>query len=225
MSWNANELDPEWPFDLLATRFVLKAERTALLVIDMQVKDMRYEADSKMAGQYPAIARYWNQRVDDVVAPNIRLLIDSFRARKCKIAYTRNGNTTTTGDEVTARLKRKRGGPVTYDRRSPRYDVDPRLAPTGEDLAIDKLTSGGFTASPLDHALRNMGIQGVVITGVLTDMCVFGTARCAAELGYDALICEDACATLTPRAHTEALVMHARVFGRVATTADVLDEL
>lgn len=225
MSWNANELDPEWPFDLVATRFVLKADSTALLVIDMQVKDMRYEADSAMAKQYPAVVRYWNQRIDETVIPNIRLLIDSFRARKCRIVYTRNGNTTTTGDQVTSRLRRKRSGPVTYHRGSPRYDIDPRLAPTGEDLIIDKLTSGAFTASPLDHALRNMGVQALVIAGVLTDMCVFGTARCAAELGYDTLICEDACATLTPRAHTEALLMHARVFGRVATTADVLDEL
>ena len=29
----------------------------------------------------------------------------------------------------------------------------------------------------------------------LADMCVHGTARVAAELGYNSLICEDACAT------------------------------
>ena len=77
----------------------------------------------------------------------------------------------------------------------------------------------------LDHALRNMGIRDVVIAGILTDMCVFGTARMAAEIGYNALICEDACATNTQRAHNEALLMHARVFGRVSTTQDALDEL
>ena len=77
----------------------------------------------------------------------------------------------------------------------------------------------------LDHALRNMHISAVVITGVLTDMCVFGTARVAAELGYDTLICDDACATLTERAHNEALLMHTRRFGRVETTDDVIEEL
>jgi nicotinamidase-related amidase len=70
-----------------------------------------------------------------------------------------------------------------------------------------------------------MGVTDLVITGVATDMCVFGTARVAAELGYNSLICEDACATYTARAHEEALLMHARVFGKVASTEDVLAEL
>ena len=90
---------------------------------------------------------------------------------------------------------------------------------------MDKLTSGGFTASLLDHALRNMGIRSLVITGVLTDACVFGTARGASELGYDSLICEDACATYTQQAHDDALLMHARTFGRVGTTDEVVSEL
>ena len=90
---------------------------------------------------------------------------------------------------------------------------------------VDKLTSGGFTGSFLDHALRNMGIRSVVITGILTDACVFGTARAAAELGYGSLVCEDACATFTQRAHDDALLMHARIFGRVDTTEEVLSEL
>ena len=48
-------------------------------------------------------------------------------------------------------------------------------------LVVDKLTSGAFTASFLDHALRNMNITSLVITGILTDQCVLGTARAAAE--------------------------------------------
>ena len=71
---------------------------------------------------------------------------------------------------------------------------------------MDKLTSGAFTASILDHALHNMNIRNVVITGVLTDACVLGTARVASELGYNSLLCEDACATLTQRAHDEYLL-------------------
>ena len=47
----------------------------------------------------------------------------------------------------------------------------------------------------------------------------------AAEIGYNAVICEDACATNTQRVHDETLLMHARVFGRVSTTQDVLNEL
>ena len=63
------------------------------------------------------------------------------------------------------------------------------------------------------------------MTGVLTDMCVLGTARVASEIGYNSMICEDACATLTQRAHIDALLVHARCFGQVETADDIITEL
>jgi nicotinamidase-related amidase len=225
MPWNAQEIDPDWPYDLYATRFELDAATTALLVIDMQGKDVQIAPDAPIAQQYPKMVAYFNERVDTLVVPNISKLMALFRAHDRRIVYTRNGSTTPTGDEVTPRLRRKRRGKPAYRRTSPGYDVDPRLAPAREDLVVDKLTSGAFTASWLDHALRNMEIRGLIVTGVMTDMCVLGTARAAAEIGYDTLICADACATLTERAHTEALLMHARVFGRVADTQQVIEDL
>ena len=70
-----------------------------------------------------------------------------------------------------------------------------------------------------------MGIKYLVLTGVVSDMCVMGTARTAAELGYYTLICEDACAAYTQRIHTESMLMHARKFGRVAQCQDIIAEL
>ena len=220
--WRASELDPKWPFDLLATGFTLKPGKTALVIIDMH--GLQRNPESELAKKYPKIDKYLHDRLDSTTVPNVQRLIHLFRSRGWKIVYTRNGHLTSTGDEMTRRLRRhlKNTRPI---RDNPKRQIDPRLAPRDEDLVVDKLTSGAFTASLLDHALRNMGIECVVIVGIMTDMCVFGTARDAAELGYDSLVCEDACATLTPRAHREALLMHARVFGRVARTQDVIKEL
>ena len=226
MRWNPRTFDAEWPFDVLSTDFALDAESTALIVVDMQVDQMTIEPDSPLAIGYPHIVDYWNLRLDETAVPNIQRLLSLFRDQNRKIVYTRNGNVTSTGNEITERLKRKfsRGGRRSH-RDSPGYQIDERLFVREEDLVVDKLTSGGFTASFLDHALRNMEIRSVVITGILTDACVFGTARTAAELGYNSLICEDACATFTQRAHDEALLMHTRIFGRVDTTDSVLSEL
>ena len=127
---------------------------------------------------------------------------------------------------MTERLKARLGrGILQSDRNSPAYQIDAGLAPRPDDLIVDKLTSGAFTASLLDHALRNMGIRSIVITGLLTDARVFRTARAAAELGYHSLLCEDACGICTQRAHDEALLMHARIFGRVETTEALISEL
>ena len=226
MRWDPRKLDSEWPFDALSTKFTLDAESTALLVVDMQSDQMTIDPDSPLAIGYPQIVDYWNQRVDQTAVPNIQRLIGLFRDQNRQIVFTRNGNVTATGAEMTERLKAKlSAGSPKSPRGSPGYQIDERLCPRDSDLVVDKLTSGGFTASFLDHALRNMGIRSVVVAGILTDACVFGTARAAAELGYYCLLCEDACATFTQRAHDEALLMHARMFGRVDTTEAVLLEL
>ncbi len=232
MSWNPAEHDPEWPFELLATQFEIDWPSVALLVIDMHAKDLVMGADSDVASARPEIAEYWNTRISELVMPNLRRLIDRFREQGAAVVYTRNGNVTSTGLEMTRRLRVKGAADgarvpkqFKHPGQTPGHEIDSRIAPREEDLVVDKLTSGAFTASILDHALRNMGIKGLVIAGILTDMCVLGTARAAAELGYDSLICEDACATLTARAHNEALLMHARVFGRVETTESVIAEL
>ena len=226
MKWDPRKFDSEWPFDALSTDFTLDAESTALIVVDMQSDQMTIDPDSPLAVGYPQIVGYWNRRVDETVVPNIQQLIGLFRDQNRKIVFTRNGNVTATGDEMTERLKAKfsAGSPRSH-RGSPGYQIDERLSPRDVDLVVDKLTSGAFTASFLDHALCSMGIRSMVVTGILTDACVFGTARAAAELGYDCLLCEDACATFTQRAHDEALLMHARMFGRVDTTETVQSEM
>ena len=224
MSWNAAELDPQYPFDLFAVKFDLDKAHTALVVIDMQVDYLKIEENSPIGEKYPDIRNYFNTRVDEIVMPNAVKLINNFRERNLKIAYTRNGCMTSLGDEMSARLRALNNPPKLW-RGTPRYEIAEAIRPRSEDLVIDKLTSGGFTSSQLDHALRNYGVTDVVIVGVFTDMCVLGSARVAAELGYNTMICADCSATMTQRAHDEALLVHARRFGRVATTDDVLSEL
>ena len=227
MAWNAAELDPEWPFEFVETDFRLEPDATALLVIDMQGTDMTMDPETAFGGKYPKVVEYWNSRVEDFVLPNIQRLLESFRRDGRRVVYTRNGPITPHAAEESERLRRRlaqSSGPTRFF-GSAEHDITPAIARRTDELVVDKLTSGGFNCSILDHALRNMGIGDLVITGVSTDLCVLGTARVAAELGYNALICEDACAAYTARAHAEALLMHARVFGRVASTEDVLAEL
>ena len=226
MSWNARQHDPEWPFDSYATNFDLALDSTALMVIDIQEGSIGKDPESELGRTHPGIVDYWNRRLCEQVLPNTRRLIESFRRRGLRVVYTRNGAMTPSGAEMSGRLRaREAPGPDRQYRGGPAFEIAADVSPTEHELVIDKPISSAFTASPMDYALRNMGITDLVITGILTDMCVLGTARVAAELGYNALVCEDACATLTQRAHDEALLMHARVFGRISDTEDVLAEM
>ena len=190
VSWNPAEHDLEWPFELLATQFELAWPSVALLVIDMHAKDLVMGPDSEVASSKPEIAEYWNTRVADPVMPNLRRLIGRFREQGAAVVYTRNGNVTSTGREMTRRLRVKRTADgeripkqFKHPGQTPGHEIDSRIAPRDEDLVVDKLTSGAFTGSILDHALRNMGVKGLVITGILTDMCVLGTAPGGSGVG------------------------------------------
>jgi len=43
--------------------------------------------------------------------------------------------------------------------------------------------------------LQAEGVKRLVITGMMTHMCVDATARAAADLGFKVIVVEDACAT------------------------------
>ena len=223
MSWKAEDFDSEWSYDELATKFELRNDKAALLVIDIQKGDLVRDSQSEYGIKYPHIVEYWNTRISDFVIPNTSKLISFFRELGLPVIYTRNGAITPNGKEMAKRLRK-----FTKDtpfRGKDSYEIADQICPVENELVIDKLTSGAFNFSILDHALRNMKVEDIVIAGILTDMCVLGTARVASELGYNSVISEDACATLTQRAHVEALLMHARVFGRVETSDDIIAEL
>ena len=65
----------------------------------------------------------------------------------------------------------------------------------------------------------------VVVTGVSTSQCVDLTARDAADRGYASVVVEDAVAEDRPDYHDWTLEQFRRLFGRVATTNEVLAEL
>ena len=223
MSWKAEDFDSEWSYDELATKFELRNDKAALLVIDIQKGDLVRDSQSEYGIKYPHIVEYWNTRISDFVIPNTSKLISFFRELGLPVIYTRNGAITPNGKEMAKRLRK-----FTKDtpfRGKDSYEIADQIRPVENELVIDKLTSGAFNFSILDHALRNMKVEDIVIAGILTDMCVLGTARVASELGYNSVIREDAFATLTQRAHVEALLMHARVFGRVETSDDIIAEL
>ena len=226
MSWKAEDFDSEWPFYEQATKFDLKTNKVALLVIDIQKGDLVKDSTSEYGIKYPYIVEYWNKRIADFVLPNTSKLISFFRELGLPVIYTRNGAITQSGKEMAERLRIKtKLKKASRYRGIDAYEIAEEIRPVEDELVIDKLTSGAFNFSILDHALRNMGVEDLVMTGILTDMCVLGTARVASEIGYNSMICEDACATLTQRAHIDALMVHARCFGRVETADDIIIEL
>jgi len=74
-----------------------------------------------------------------------------------------------------------------------------------DDILVDKSRYGGFTDNDFDGVLRNLGVHTLIFTGINIDRCVFATLSEATFRGYDAILVEDAVATPSPQACTEAV--------------------
>ncbi|WP_018161642.1 cysteine hydrolase family protein [Smaragdicoccus niigatensis] len=78
----------------------------------------------------------------------------------------------------------------------------PELAPAaGDFVASLHEVSSGFGGTDLDAHLRSVGIEEIVICGLLTNTCVESTARHGVDLGYHVTVLTDAVAAWTPADH------------------------
>lgn len=78
---------------------------------------------------------------------------------------------------------------------------------------MDKRHYSAFSGTDLDIRLRERGVKTLVLTGVLTDICVLHTAIDAYNLGYHIEIMTNAVASLSEENHQWALNHFKTVLG------------
>ena len=74
-------------------------------------------------------------------------------------------------------------------------DIHDSVAHFEGEPIVYKHYPNSFRGTKLLEMLKEWGIERVVITGMMTHMCVDATARAAADFGFEVIIAEDACAT------------------------------
>jgi nicotinamidase-related amidase len=78
----------------------------------------------------------------------------------------------------------------------PGWPIEPAIAPALGDVIVRKRSCDGFHGSDLDDRLRALGVTGLVVTGVLTELCVDTTCRRALTMGYDVTLVADGHSTV-----------------------------
>lgn len=102
--------------------------------------------------------------------------------------------------------------------------VDELKPKEGEHLVVKK-GFGGFSNTPLDTILRNMGVTTCVVAGVTTCVCVSTTVRGGVEHNYRMILVKDAVAEVHRDTHEAELKTMARIFADVKTTDEVVEML
>jgi nicotinamidase-related amidase len=99
--------------------------------------------------------------------------------------------------------------------------IDELRPEEGEHL-IGKKGFGGFSNTPLDTVLRNMGVTTCVVSGVTTCVCVSSTVRGGLEYNYRMILVSDAVAEVDRDTHAAELKTMSRVLADVKTTEEVV---
>ena len=104
-------------------------------------------------------------------------------------------------------------------------EIIDELTPKPEDLVIDKLGYGAFHGTKLHETLRQRGVESLIVTGTVTQICVEETAREAFHYGYKTTLVSDAVSSYLPDLHAATLKNFGLKFGWVSTTNEVLKAL
>ena len=86
----------------------------------------------------------------------------------------------------------------------------------------------GFYGTPLDAALRGVGLTHLLVAGHGMEAAVHSTLRSANDRGYECLLITDACSLLDPElgtASVKTVTMSGGIFGAIGCTQAVLDAL
>ena len=105
-------------------------------------------------------------------------------------------------------------------------DVVDEIYPREGDYIVEKDLFDSFVGTLLDPLLRGLGVQYVVVTGTVTNICVESTAKGAFNHGYFPVITSDGSSSDAPEAYiSNILTFFKRHWGRVMTSDEVAKEL
>jgi nicotinamidase-related amidase len=152
---------------------------TALILIDIQNEYFE-------GGKNPLVG-------PDAAVQQARRLLDVFRAGGRPRVHIQH-------------IAATKPGAVTFQAGTPGVEIHPLLQPqlSAAEVVFQKHYPNSFRETPLLEHLRALGIERLVIAGMMTHMCVEATTRAAYDFGFECWVAQDACATkaLTFEGHT-----------------------
>jgi nicotinamidase-related amidase len=180
---------------------VLDPQKAALLVVDMLVYFASPEGRCFLPAAVPAARR-------------IRAILDAWRGVGGLVVFTQHCHE---GEHDLGMLGRFFSDYIRAGEAD--AEIIGSLAPEPGEPSLRKTTYDAFLGTPLEPMLRDMGVSQVVVTGVLTHMCVETTARAAFCRGFEVYVPVDAAASSSEERHVGSLLAMADAVA-IATSAE-----
>jgi biuret amidohydrolase len=203
---------------------------SALLIIDMQ-------RDFCSPGGYADRAGLDINPLRAII-PNVRALHTAARGAGMLTIFTREGHLPDLSDCPAQKLARSKktgaeigaAGPLgkLLVRGEYGQDIIDELAPSRNEIVIDKPGYSAFPSTALALVLAENKIRQLFLCGVTTEVCVHSTLRDAIDRGFYCITIADSCASGYPHLHAAAIEMigvEGGIFGEVWDAATVIDYL
>ena len=148
------------------------------------------------------------------IVPNIRRLLDFAHERGIPVIYVCDAHSPE-DPELKLWGEHAMAG-------SEGAQVVPELKLTKKDSVLEKHTYDIFFNTDMDEMLRGMGVKRLVLTGVVTEICVQNSAAGAFLRSYEIMVPEDCVASPDESAHRASLEYMKRVYGVNVTNSNEL---
>ncbi len=191
----------------------LDPAKTALVVVDMQ-----------NAFMLPGVAHALCPMAEAIV-PNINRLAEVIRSTGGTVVWIKTTfrddalqNWSTYFEMVTPQQGAKRIAALTADSKG--HELWAALDVRPDDLIVEKNRFSAFIqgSSNLAEILRQRGLDTLLITGTVTNVCCESTARDAMMLNFKTIMVTDGNAAVTDEDHNASLCAFYLTFGDIMST-------
>jgi len=175
--------------------------KTALVVIDM-INDF-------MSGVFKS------DRAAKII-PNIKTLLDFARKQKIPIIYATDAHLPQVDPEFDVWGSHAVAG--TWG-----AEIVEDLKPQKSDFRVFKRKYSAFQGTDLDQLLRELKVDTLILTGVVTDICIQHTAADAFFRGYKIIVPKDCVEAVDAKTQEEALRFIKKAYGpKIATSEELM---
>jgi gluconolactonase len=99
------------------------------------------------------------------------------------------------------------------------------LEPKDGDFVIEKMRMNAWEGTRLEHLLKGLSRDTIIITGAWTNMSIEHTSRTGADKGYYMVVPEDGCSTMNADWHNASINYALQNVSTVTTCAAVTEAL
>lgn len=208
--------------------FVVDPKKTALLIVDMQKEFISRDSGEalvfKAAGEWDRWIPF-HDRLDDIVIPNNVRLLEYFREKNMLATFGRIGCLRPDGEDRSPVQKSEGWNGIFLYAHSEEAEMIDELTPREDEIVVNKTTDSVTLGTNYSQLIKNIGIDTVVVTGIVTDQCVAGTVRSLADEGFKVICVEDACAAPDITLHDAELKIMNQIYCQVLSTDETIQVL